>query len=48
MREDQTLVIGGLIQDTTTRTSTKIPLLGDLPLIGKAFRNDASTASATS
>ena len=40
MREGQTLVIGGLIQDTTTTTSTKIPVLGDLPLIGKAFRND--------
>lgn len=40
MREDQTLVIGGLIQDTITTSSTKIPLLGDLPLIGKAFRND--------
>jgi type II secretory pathway component GspD/PulD (secretin) len=44
MREDQTLVIGGLIQDTTTSTSTKIPLLGDLPLIGKAFRNDSFTS----
>jgi type II secretory pathway component GspD/PulD (secretin) len=40
MREDQTLVIGGLIQDTTTTTTTKIPLLGDLPLIGRAFRNE--------
>ncbi len=40
MREDETLVIGGLIQDTSTRTVTKVPLLGDLPLIGKIFRND--------
>ncbi|MBV9409155.1 MAG: type II and III secretion system protein, partial [Candidatus Eremiobacteraeota bacterium] len=40
MYEDETLVIGGLIQDTTTRTTTKIPLLGDLPLIGRAFRNE--------
>ncbi|MBV8750783.1 MAG: type II and III secretion system protein, partial [Candidatus Eremiobacteraeota bacterium] len=40
MHEDETLVIGGLIQDTTTRTTTKIPLLGDLPLIGRAFRNE--------
>ncbi|HYW55227.1 MAG TPA: secretin N-terminal domain-containing protein [Dongiaceae bacterium] len=40
MREDETLVIGGLIQDTTTRTETKIPLLGDLPLVGRAFRNE--------
>ena len=40
MREDETLVIGGLIQDTATSTNAKIPLLGDLPLIGKIFRND--------
>jgi type II secretory pathway component GspD/PulD (secretin) len=43
MREDQTLVIGGLIQDTLTTSSAKIPWLGDLPLIGKAFRNDSYT-----
>ena len=41
MREDETLVIGGLIQDTTTRSDTKIPLLGDLPLVGRAFRNSS-------
>jgi type II secretory pathway component GspD/PulD (secretin) len=41
MREDETLVIGGLIQDTTTRSDTKIPLLGDLPLVGRAFRNQS-------
>jgi len=41
MREDETLVIGGLIQDTTTRSETKIPLLGDIPLVGRAFRNEA-------
>ncbi|MBV8581325.1 MAG: hypothetical protein JOZ86_11935 [Candidatus Eremiobacteraeota bacterium] len=40
MHEDETLVIGGLIQDTTTRTTTKIPLLGDLPLLGRVFRNE--------
>ncbi|MGZ3563079.1 MAG: secretin N-terminal domain-containing protein [Vulcanimicrobiaceae bacterium] len=38
--EDQTLVIGGLIQDSTNRTETKMPILGDLPLVGKAFRNE--------
>ncbi|HEY0396340.1 MAG TPA: secretin N-terminal domain-containing protein [Candidatus Elarobacter sp.] len=43
MREDETLVIGGLIQDTTTRTESKIPLLGDLPLLGRLFRNDDLT-----
>lgn len=37
--EDQTLIIGGLIQDNTQRTESKIPLLGDLPLVGSLFRN---------
>ncbi len=39
MQADQTLVIGGLIEDSTTNTETKIPGLGDLPLIGRLFRN---------
>lgn len=39
MREGQTLVIGGLIEDNTTRTVQKIPFLGDLPLIGKLFQD---------
>ncbi len=37
MKQDETLVIGGLIQDDDTRTDTKIPFLGDLPLVGKIF-----------
>jgi type II secretory pathway component GspD/PulD (secretin) len=45
MREDETLVIGGLIQDTTTRSETKIPLLGDMPLVGRAFRNETLNRS---
>jgi hypothetical protein len=39
MQADQTLVIGGLIEDSTTNTVTKIPFLGDLPVVGGAFRN---------
>ena len=39
LRDNETLVIGGLIQENTQRTESKIPLLGDLPLIGRAFRN---------
>jgi type II secretory pathway component GspD/PulD (secretin) len=39
MREGQTLFIGGLIEETTTRDEQKIPLLGDLPLIGPIFRD---------
>jgi pilus assembly protein CpaC len=34
----QTLVIGGLIQHDVNGTSQKVPVLGDLPYIGAAFR----------
>lgn len=39
LQEDQTLIIGGLIQDSTNRTESRIPILGDLPVVGRAFRN---------
>ena len=40
LHESQTLIIGGLIQESSGRTTTKIPVLGDLPLIGKVFREN--------
>lgn len=40
LRANQTLVIGGLIQDNTQRTESRIPVLGDLPLVGSLFRNN--------
>ncbi|MEA2687723.1 MAG: ral secretion pathway protein, partial [Candidatus Eremiobacteraeota bacterium] len=40
LRNDETLVIGGLIQENETRSTTKLPLLGDIPLLGRVFRNE--------
>lgn len=37
------LVLGGLIQETVSEGESKIPLLGDLPLIGALFRSTSST-----
>jgi type II secretory pathway component GspD/PulD (secretin) len=34
-----TLVMGGLVQDNQVTTTTKVPLFGDLPVIGNAFRS---------
>lgn len=34
-----TLVLGGLMQDDQTESGTKVPLLGDIPGIGGAFRS---------
>ena len=40
LQDNQTLVIGGLIQDTDTVVIDKVPFLGDIPLVGKLlFQN---------
>ncbi|UVW34585.1 type IV pilus secretin PilQ [SAR92 clade bacterium H455] len=36
----QTLVLGGIFQTEEVNGTEKVPLLGDLPLLGKLFRND--------
>ncbi len=37
--DGQTVVIGGLMQHKKTQTESKIPLLGDIPFLGAAFRS---------
>lgn len=34
----ETIVLGGMIKDEETVTKRKVPILGDIPLLGKAFR----------
>jgi type IV pilus assembly protein PilQ len=42
-----TVVLGGIFQLTDTNTITKVPLLGDVPILGYLFRNTArSTAKS--
>mgnify|MGYP001193661395 CR=1 FL=1 len=43
LRDRQTLVLTGVIQEQDTETATKWPLLGDLPLIGQFFRRSGSS-----
>jgi general secretion pathway protein D len=38
IQDQQTIVIGGLVRDVTTNTETKVPILGDIPLIGILFK----------
>ncbi len=40
-----TLVMGGLVDDNPTSTTTKVPLLGDIPFLGAAFRSEDKTAA---
>ena len=37
------LVLGGLIRDEVKETETKVPLLGDIPLLGRLFRGSSSS-----
>ncbi|MEH1921496.1 AMIN domain-containing protein [Nostoc sp.] len=39
LRDGQTLILSGIIQDQDRSTISKIPILGDLPLIGALFRS---------
>ena len=38
-----TLVLGGLVQDDTRTSNTKVPFLGDIPGLGRAFRSDSKS-----
>ncbi|MDA8098244.1 MAG: cohesin domain-containing protein [Nitrospiraceae bacterium] len=37
LRDGETVIIGGLIKDEERRAENKIPLLGDIPILGKLF-----------
>jgi pilus assembly protein CpaC len=43
LKDGQSLVIGGLTNTDVRKTQRKIPLLGDLPVIGALFRNVRET-----
>ena len=43
VRDGQTLVLSGIIQDTDSTSVTKVPILGDLPIIGALFRDTNTT-----
>ena len=47
VKDGQTVVIGGLIQDRYEKLERKIPLLGDIPIVGALFRNTAEVMEKT-
>jgi general secretion pathway protein D len=40
-------VIGGLIDDSSTRNDTKVPALGDIPVLGWLFRKRTESSQKT-
>ena len=43
IKDGETLVLGGLIQEEEHKNISKLPLLGDLPVIGSVFRSTTTT-----
>ncbi|WP_321468209.1 secretin N-terminal domain-containing protein [Halarcobacter sp.] len=41
----ESVIIGGLIQDKEESTENKVPLLGDIPLLGELFKHDKTDYS---
>jgi general secretion pathway protein D len=42
-RDGQVIVLGGLMADTVIDTVQKVPLLGDIPILGALFRSHSTT-----
>lgn len=47
LKDGETQMLAGLINNTDTKSAAKVPLLSQFPLLGRLFRNDNDTASRT-
>jgi general secretion pathway protein D len=47
VEDGQVLVLGGLIRDTFTDQVSKVPMLGDIPVLGKLFRSSTTKKNKT-
>lgn len=47
LNDGEALVLGGLIQDGTTRAKRGVPILSDIPVIGNAFRSMSDRSERT-
>ena len=47
VRDGATIIMGGLVQDSASSTRRKVPILGDIPVIGKAFTGKYENSERT-
>ena len=47
VRDGATIIMGGLVQDSASTTRRKIPILGDIPFLGKAFSGKYENSERT-
>ena len=47
VNDGEVLALGGMIQDQSNRTSTQIPIVGDIPVVGALFANRGNSVQKT-
>ncbi|MEN6431954.1 MAG: type II secretion system secretin GspD [Smithella sp.] len=47
VKDNETIVIGGLVGDSTQDNTYKVPLLGDIPLLGWLFKTNSTSREKT-
>jgi len=47
IRSGETVVLGGLIRDNTSRTRSGLPILHDIPIMGNLFGSTGNTTNRT-
>jgi general secretion pathway protein D len=47
VKNGETIILAGMIQDKSTRSRDQVPILGDIPFIGNAFKNKSDSIVRT-
>ena len=47
VNDSESLMLGGLIQDQRTRSADQVPIMGDIPIFGNAFKDKDDTITKT-
>jgi general secretion pathway protein D len=47
VKDGETVILGGIIRSTVSSTTNKVPLLGDIPLLGNLFKSTSKTKGKT-
>lgn len=47
VKDGETVVLGGIMRSTVTATTKKIPLLGDIPILGNLFKSTDKNSTKT-
>jgi len=47
LKDGETIILGGLIEEKDNKIARKVPLLGDIPFLGKLFRTNYTSKSKT-